>query len=127
MADVEDKIEHLQAIIATNLPIAIACWMAVQQTQMLEEKNKAGYTLFKLMVHLPIDHPTALLIPYRKNGLPCLGIFSDLRQQRRTHTPTPAVHQQCLGEGQGYHTEMNPDGSWLPRLQLSWVELGVYG
>ena len=82
MADVEDKIKHLKAIIATNLPIAIACWMAVQQTQTqtLQEKNRAGYTLFKLTVHLPIDHPTTSLIPYRKNGLPHLGIFSDLRQ-----------------------------------------------
>ena len=80
MADVEDKIKHLQAIIATNSPIAIASWTAVQQTQTLEEKNKAGYTLFKLTVRLLIDHPTASLIPYRKNGLPRLGIFSDLRQ-----------------------------------------------
>ena len=84
MANVKDKIKRLQVIIATNSPIAIACWMAVQQTQTLEEKNKAGYTLFKLTVCLPIDHPTASLIPYRKNGLPHLGIFSDLRRQRRT-------------------------------------------
>ena len=80
MANVEDKIKCLQVIITTNLPIAIVCWMAVQQTQMLEERNRVGYTLFKLTVHLLIDHPTALLICYRNNGLPHLGIFSDLRQ-----------------------------------------------
>ena len=79
MANIEDKIKCLKVIIAANLPIAIACWTGVQQTQTLEEKNKAGYTLFKLMVRLLIDHPNALLIPYRKNGLPCLGIFSNLR------------------------------------------------
>ena len=112
MANIKDQIEGLQAIITMNLPITIACWMAIQQAQTLEEKNRAGYTLFKLMVRLPIDHPTSLLIPYRKNGLPHLRIFSDVRQPMEhfhQYTPVPAVHQQCLGEGQEYHTETNTD------------------
>ena len=87
MANLEDQIKGLQAIIAKTSPISIACWTAIQQAQSLE-KNGVGYTLFKLMVHLPIDHPTALLIPYRKNGLPCLEIFSDVRQPRGTLSST---------------------------------------
>ena len=84
MANINHKIETLQEIIAKNSPIAIACWTAIQQAQSLDEKNRAEYTLFKIMVSLPIVHPTASLISNRGTGLPHSGIFSKLRQQRET-------------------------------------------
>ena len=86
MANINNKIETLQEIITKISPIAIACWTAVQQPQSLDEKNRAGYTLFKITVILPIVHPTASLISNRETGLPHLGIFSELRWQRETHS-----------------------------------------
>ena len=80
MANINNKIETLQEIITKISPIAIACWTAVQQAQSLDEKNRVGYTLFKIMVSLLIVHLTTSLISNRGTGLPHSGIFSKLRQ-----------------------------------------------
>ena len=52
MSNTDEKIQNVFMIITEESPAAAAGWMAVQQANSLEAKNKAGYQLFKLTVGL---------------------------------------------------------------------------